>query len=78
MTLSTGLVGEASTGKIDAFAVWPAAHSIFCSFYSKITSTTLWKFYGYVYEVIVKAVPTFIIFTLNLMMLFKMRVTWNY
>ncbi len=46
-----------------------------CIIYSQITSTVLWQFYGYIYEVVVKALPMLLIFVLNLLMLIKMRVS---
>ena len=44
-------------------------------FFSNITTTTLWEFYGYVFQFIVKIIPTLIISILNIIMLIKMKVS---
>ena len=43
--------------------------------FSNITTTTLWEFYGYVFQFIVKIIPTLIISILNIIMLIKMKVS---
>lgn len=40
---------------------------------SNISSSVLWKFYGYLYQVLVKVIPTLVILILNLITLAKMR-----
>ena len=66
------IVGPPSLGKC-IHSIQSQMNTFLC--YSNVTKSSIWEFYGYVYQFIVRIIPTLIISIVNIIMLIQMKVS---